>query len=322
MDREFLKERAYPWIHDVAVFIDNFSVEDESTGMRKLPLSSSPEIHDNSPQAWFSQTTNFDLGLIRFTLEKAAELAKELGLDDEAEQWEGRLALWPDLAFDESGLNFAPGHPYEASHRHFSHLVAWHPLGVVDVSMGDHEKQLINNTLQTLEEFGPDWWVGYSYSWFGNLYARAFDGEKAAQALRDFANCFCLPNSFHVNGDQTKSGMSRFQYRPFTLEGNFAFASGIQEMLLQSHTDVIRLFPAIPKGWSDISFSGFRTEGGYLVTAELANGELSEVLIKATVDGLLKISLGSSDKFIEKEMSKGDEIKLYLSDFKVSGIEK
>ena len=322
MDREFLKERAYPWIHDVAVFIDNFSVEDESTGMRKLPLSSSPEIHDNSPHAWFSQTTNFDLGLIRFTLEKAAELAKELGLDDEAEQWEGRLALWPDLAFDESGLNFAPGHPYEASHRHFSHLVAWHPLGVVDVSMGDHEKQLINNTLQTLEEFGPDWWVGYSYSWFGNLYARAFDGEKAAQALRDFANCFCLPNSFHVNGDQTKSGMSRFQYRPFTLEGNFAFAAGIQEMLLQSHTDVIRLFPAIPKGWSDISFSGFRTEGGYLVTAELANGELSEVLVKATVDGLLKISLGSSDKFIEKEMSKGDEIKLYLSDFKVSGIEK
>ena len=322
MDREFLKERAYPWIHDVAVFIDNFSVEDESTGMRKLPLSSSPEIHDNSPQAWFSQTTNFDLGLIRFTLEKAAELAKELGLDDEAEQWEGRLALWPDLAFDESGLNFAPGHPYEASHRHFSHLVAWHPLGVVDVSMGDHEKQLINNTLQTLEEFGPDWWVGYSYSWFGNLYARAFDGEKAAQALRDFANCFCLPNSFHVNGDQTKSGMSRFQYRPFTLEGNFAFASGIQEMLLQSHTDVIRIFPAIPKDWSDISFSSFRTEGGYLVSAELANGELSEVLIKATVDGLLKISLGSSDKFIEKEMSKGDEIKLYLSDFKVSGIEK
>ncbi|MBT4400430.1 MAG: hypothetical protein HOD37_13200 [Bacteroidetes bacterium] len=322
MDREFLKERAYPWIHDVAVFIDNFSVEDESTGMRKLPLSSSPEIHDNSPQAWFSQTTNFDLGLIRFTLEKAAELAKELGLDDEAEQWEGRLALWPDLAFDESGLNFAPGHPYEASHRHFSHLVAWHPLGVVDVSMGDHEKQLINNTLQTLEEFGPDWWVGYSYSWFGNLYARAFDGEKAAQALRDFANCFCLPNSFHVNGDQTKSGMSRFQYRPFTLEGNFAFASGIQEMLLQSHTDVIRIFPAIPKDWSDISFSSFRTEGGYLVSAELANGELSEVLIKATVDGLLKISLGSSDKFIEKEMSKGDKVKLYLSDFKVSGIEK
>jgi alpha-L-fucosidase 2 len=322
MDREFLKERAYPWIHDVAVFIDNFSVEDESTGMRKLPLSSSPEIHDNSPQAWFSQTTNFDLGLIRFTYEKAAELAKELGLDDEAQQWEEKLALWPDLAFDESGLNFAPGHPYEASHRHFSHLVAWHPLGIVDVSMGDREKQLINNTLQTLEEYGPDWWVGYSYSWFGNLYARAFDGEKAAQALRDFANCFCLPNSFHVNGDQTKSGMSRFQYRPFTLEGNFAFAAGIQEMLLQSHTDVIRLFPAIPKGWSDISFSGFRTEGGYLVTAELANGELSEVLVKATVDGLLKISLGSSDKFIEKEMSKGDKVKLYLSDFKVSGIEK
>ena len=107
-------------------------------------------------------------------------------------------------------------------------------------------RKIIRATLATLDRVGPDSWCGYSYSWLGNLKARAFDGEGAAAALRTFAACFCLPNSFHANGDQTKSGKSKFTYRPFTLEGNFAFAAGVQEMLLQSHTGIVHLFPAVP----------------------------------------------------------------------------
>lgn len=110
-----------------------------------------------------------------------------------------------------------------------------------------------------LEKYGSNWWTGYSFSWLGNLYARAFDGEKAANALRTFANCFCLPNSFHVNGNQSGTGKSKFTYRLFSLEGNFAFAAGIQEMLLQSHTGVIKIFPAIPKSWENVTFNQLRT---------------------------------------------------------------
>ncbi len=103
--------------------------------------------------------------------------------------------------------------------------MAIHPLGLLDYSQGEESQQIINATLKRMQEVGPDWWCGYSYSWFGNMKARAFDGEGAAQALKTFAECFCLPNTFHANGDQTNSGKSKFTYRPFTLEGNFAFAS-------------------------------------------------------------------------------------------------
>ncbi|MCD6346499.1 MAG: glycoside hydrolase N-terminal domain-containing protein [Bacteroidales bacterium] len=322
MDREFLKNRAYPWISEVATFLDNFSVKDEKSGLRKLPLSSSPEIHDNSADAWFQQTTNFDLGLIRFTFAKAAELAKELGYDSEAASWEAKLKEWPQLAYDESGLNFAPGQPYEESHRHFSHLMAWHPLGIMDVANGDDEKEVIDHTLRNLEKYGPGLWTGYSYSWLGNLYARAFEGDNAAQALRDFATCFCLPNSFHVNGDQSKSGKSRFQYRPFTLEGNFAFASGIQEMLLQSHTGIVRVFPAIPGSWKDVSFEGLRAEGAFVISAQLIDGEVDHVSVEATVDGVLQIAIGPYGEALKRNMKKGEKIVLYLSDFSLSGMVK
>jgi len=288
-DEKFLRDKAYPWISDVAIYLDEISVKDEN-GVRKLPISSSPEINDNSIHAWFPQTTNFDLAFIRWTFEKAAELADELGKKEEAAKWKSILSQWPPFALDEQGgMVFAPGHPYVESHRHFSHLVGWHPLGVIDWSKGEKDREIIKSTLINLEQRGPDWWCGYSWSWLGNLYARAFMGDKAAQSLRIFSQNFCLPNSFHVNGEQHDKGFSKMKYRPFTLEGNFAFAAGVQEMLIQSHTGVIHIFPAIPADWKDLSFSTLRAAGAFLVSAEQKNGKVTRVEIISEKGGVCQL---------------------------------
>jgi alpha-L-fucosidase 2 len=289
MDRDFLEQRAYPWLKEVAVYLDNQSVR-AGDGKRKLPMSSSPEIYNNRREAWFADLTNFDLALIRWTYRTAAELAAELGLQEEAATWQQILSEWPDLAVDpETGLMFAPGFPYNESHRHFSHQMAYHPLGLIDIHNGEAEKAIILNTLKNLEVQGTLEWTGYSFSWQGNLYARALQGEKAARALRLFAECFCLKNSFHVNGDQCKAGHSNFTYRPFTLEGNFAFASGIQEMLLQSHTGIIRIFPAIPAGWEDAGFENLRARGAFLVSATMEGGKVTECVIHSEKGGTFKM---------------------------------
>jgi len=288
-DERFMRERAYPWIRDVAVFLDAISVKD-SNGMRRLPLSSSPEIHDNSINAWFTQTTNYDLAFIRWTFGKAGELAELLKKEEEAREWNSILQEWPEFALDSAGgFAFAPGHPYTETHRHFSHLVAWHPLGIVDWSNGDKDQEIIRASLSNLERTGPDWWCGYSYSWLGNLYARANMGEKAAEILRIFSENFCLPNSFHVNGEQHNKGYSKFKYRPFTLEGNFACAAAIQEMLIQSHTGVIRIFPAIPSVWEEAAFKTLRTEGPFLVSAKQKNGNVEKIEILSEKGGTCKL---------------------------------
>jgi alpha-L-fucosidase 2 len=289
MDREFLEKEAYPWIKDVAEFLDKLSITD-SNGFRRLPLSSSPEIFDNSRKAWFSDISNFDLGLVRWTFEKAAELAGELGKSDEALKWNNILSQWPQYDIDpESGFTYVRGMPYNQTHRHFSHLIAFHPLGLVDWSKGEKDQQIIRSTIATLDKIGPDWWCGYSYSWLGNIKARAFDGKGAAEALRIFATDFCLPNSFHVNGDQSGTGKSKFTYRPFTLEGNFACAAGIQEMLIQSHTGIIRIFPAIPEEWKEVSFNKLRTEGAFLISARMEKGDINKVIILSEKGGVLKV---------------------------------
>lgn len=305
-DREFLKDRAYPFLKDVAIFLEQISVVDAG-GVRKLAMSSSPEIFDNSINAWFKDMTNYDLALMHFAFSAASELAAEMNLPEESAHWKEIGSQLPNYDLDKDGaLTFAKGFPYDESHRHFSHAMAIHPLGLLDWSQGEKSQQIIQATLKKLKDYGPDYWTGYSYSWFGNMKARAFDGEGAAEELRTFAECFCLRNTFHVNGDQTKSGKSKFTYRPFTLEGNFAFASGIQEMLLQSHTGIVRVFPAIPAGWSDVSFDNLRAMGAFVISAEKKAGKIVKLRVYPEQGGTLRIAFPAGCSKVSVTGNEGD----------------
>jgi alpha-L-fucosidase 2 len=132
-------------------------------------------------------------------------------------------------------------------------------------------------------------WVGYSFSWQANMYARMGQGQKAAETLRKFASCFVLPNGFHVNGDQCEGKLSSFRYRPFTLEGNFAFASAVQEMLLQSHNGMIEVFPSIPETWKNVTFTKLRAEGAFVISAKREGGKVKTVTILSERGGDLKL---------------------------------
>ena len=281
-DKEFLETRAYPWLEACAVFLEAITSERDADGQRALPLSSSPEINDNRPEAWFPSITNYDNALIRWTFEKTAELADALNKPDAAQRWRDALAEMPPLALAEDGaLLVAEGHPLEGSHRHFSHLMAIHPLGLIDRSQGPDQARIVAATFDELQRLGTDWWTGYSFSWLASVAARAGDGDAAADALELFARAFVLRNSFHCNGDQTGEGHSKFTYRPFTLEGNFAYAAGLNEMLLQSHTDVIEVFPAIPDDWRDVSFTNLRAVGAFLVSARRKDGAVVLLVIES-----------------------------------------
>ena len=289
MDREFLRTRGYPWLRETARFLEHLTVKD-SKGLRKLPLSSSPEIRDNDVSAWFTQTTNYDLALMKFVFGAASEMAEELELGGESAHWRRLGGKFPEYALSgKQELMFAPTLAYNESHRHFSNAMAIYPLGLIRWEDGPRSQEIIRNTLARFDSVGPAAWCGYSYAWLACLKARGKDGKGAAGALSIFARAFCTTNSFHVNGDQTKSGYSGFTYRPFTLEGNFAFASGLQEMLLQSYAGFIEVFPAVPDGWKDVSFSTLRAEGAFLVGARKEGGIVREVRVDSEMGGEAKL---------------------------------
>jgi alpha-L-fucosidase 2 len=288
MDKNFLQTEAYPYLHEVSVFLENISYMEN--GKRKLPLSSSPEYNDNDMSAWFLNTTNYDLSLMKFAFNAAAECAIAMNKKDEALHWEKINGELPALNVDETGLTIAPGFPRKVSHRHHSNLMSIYPLGLLNVNNA-HDKMIIDSSLRWMEKTGTDEWCGYSFSWAASLYARAKQGDSAAKELKIFSSNFCSPNSFHLNGDQKGGQYSKFTYHPFTLEGNLAFAQALNEMLLQSYSGIIEIFPAVPASWKDISFNNLRAEGAFIISAKRSNGQTEEIKIIAEQGGELLLKL-------------------------------
>jgi hypothetical protein len=271
-----LRELTFDWVHQKVMKSEYGPVQE---------LGDAP--YDKIPYPTKIQAAGLNFNTENFgSIEDARLYLKS----KEQQRWEKRMNELPDFSIDsETGLLVAPGEPLLSSHRHFSHLMAIHPLGLMDPSQGDEQREIIETSLEHLEEIGSGAWVGYSFSWLANLYARTGNGEKVEEASQIFASNFVSPNSFHLNGDQKGGDYSNFTYRPFTLEGNFAFAAGLQEMLLQSHGDTIEIFPAIPNDWSDVRFENLRAQGAFIVSESKMDGQVEEVQIHSEKRGNLKL---------------------------------
>ncbi len=288
MDAGLLKEKVYPYLHETATFLEN--ITRMQNGKRMLPLSSSPEYHDNSIRAWFRNWTNYDLSLSHFLFKAAAEVSDAMGKPTEAKHWLAVKESLPALDVNETGLTVAPGENLTGSHRHFSQYMSVYPLALLNVRKPE-DKTIMLNSLRQIEKKGTRAWVGYSFAWMASLYARANEADSALRYLQIFASNFCSVNSFHLNGDQRGGQYSGFTYRPFTLEGNFAFAQGVHELLLQTRDGVVEVFPAVPKNWKDVSFRSLRAEGAFLIDARKENGVPVQVRIKAEKAGVLRMQL-------------------------------
>lgn len=324
LDEAFLRDTAYPWCAEIGTALVSI-LKPDAGGKLKLPLSSSPEIHDNSARAWLAPNSNYDLALMRWLYAALAEMAEAAHEDAEATTWRATLAKLDSVDLDESGsLTFARGEPYAESHRHFSHAVAIHPLGLFSIEGDENERRIVNATLDRILSEGTSAWCGYSFSWMSCMLARAGRAEDALAYLEKYVQGFILRNGFHCNGDQSGTGLSSFTYRPFTLEGNFLGMQAVHEMLLQSWGGLVRVFPAVSQKWRDVSFENLRAEGGYRVTAERKDGRTVRVGVAAERSGKLRIqdpfdrgcSVGwrgaqdvrSKDGIYEMTILKGDSV--------------
>ncbi|MBN1589411.1 MAG: hypothetical protein JW888_07845 [Pirellulales bacterium] len=68
----------------------------------------------------------------------------------------------------------------------------------------------------------------------------------------------------------------------------FAAAMCVSELLLQSVGDVIRVFPARPKDKS-ARFTDLRAQGGFLVSAECKESQVTRLRIRSTVGGPCRV---------------------------------
>jgi alpha-L-fucosidase 2 len=297
MDPVFLKDRAYPFSKEVGTFMMTV-LRPGADGILRLPLSSSPEIHDNGAKAWLVPNSNFDIACLRMLFLSLSEMARASGAAADAKRWADAADRLGPLHVTPAGvLRLDAREDLSESHRHLSNLMAIHPFNLMTVAGSDQDRRTIAASLKQWDALGTRGWAGYSFSWMACLRARTGDAETAWKHLDIFLRAFILRNGFHVNGDQTKAGYSSMTNRPFTLEGNFLAAQAVHEMLLQSwsptpgvlDSEVIRVFPAVPREWTDASFDDLRAEGGHRVSARRVKGATVWVRVTAGRDAVVRI---------------------------------
>lgn len=279
-DEQFFASRAYPMFYEQGQAILGLLREGED-GYLYLPLSSSPEMHDDTRKSFCEPISNFDLALLRYLFRTLAEYARKKGISPH--EYEDVLSRLRPYFQGKDGAYWIDGREnFPASHRHFSHLFMIAPLGEVDGGSPEGEKA-IRASLRRIERFGTSMWVGYSFPWEAILALKGHEPELAYRRLGEFLSAFVGRNGFHLNGDFKKKGYSTFTYRPFTLEGNFAYQRAIQEMLLLEEGGCLSLFRGIPEKWKDekLSFRGLRVKGGCLISASYDKGKVTSLSAKA-----------------------------------------
>ncbi len=106
-------------------------------------------------------------------------------------------------------------------------------------------------------------------------------------------------------------------------------ARSLEDMLIQSWGDCIRIFQAVPDEWKELVFSDLRTEGAFLVSASRKEGTTQWVNIKSlagepcrimsSIQGEISIVKNgqtikqnvNKDEIIEIELKKGEEAVIY-----------
>ncbi len=288
-DEKFLRTRCYPFMKDIGIAF--LSILKEKDGKLYLPLSTSPEIYDNTRAAYLEPNTNFDLALLRYLYKTLIKYAKQLNKPIDQEKFEKIYDKLDDLhVSDDKVLMLDKNQKLTVTHRHLSHIMGIYPLHLINYDT-EENKEIYQATILELERLGMGRWCGFTYTMMAQLYAMALMGNAAYEKVWQFARVVVAGNGFHLNSDYKRYGYTGGHGRPFTMEGSYAFCDSIHEMLMQDHMGYLHLFPATPIDWEEkeIGFTNLRTVGGVLVSARTKDNKIYGVKFTTKKDRSIKL---------------------------------
>jgi alpha-L-fucosidase 2 len=288
LDKEFLREVAYPILRDVALFYTDFVMRDSKSGKWTIaPVVHFEARHRPAFEPFFFWGTNslWAQAFFRMGFRDATRAARVLGVDEPYQrEWQEKLAnltpppasqdgywlnwenhqVWKPRAMDE-------GHDGTGN----AHLLATvFPAELVSRFHGPVEWR--KQAQATLEYYGKE----IAPVWCGGIgpcqLLRLGEVDEAFRGAR-------WSESSPKNGAVVSHPLAYFQ-----VDHAPGMCRVLADMLVLGLDGTIYLFAGIPKKES-ARFLSLRAPGGFLITAEKRTTTPDYILIKPTADAKLKL---------------------------------
>lgn len=322
LDTKILEELAWPLLkgafNGFHAMVERMATPDCKERW-SLPVSVSPEYNGAGMDAW-GRDASFQLAAFHRVAEALGEAATLLGRPADSRWAEAMVKLPPYTTWiphDKAGapqptqarIALWEGQDLAVSHRHHSHLASIYPFASIDPFAPEH-RNVVSASIQHWNATGSGMWTGWCVPWASILCARLGLADAALLWLKFWKQNFTnvghgtLHNADFSGGTAWADGaLSNPDFRRnadfarheiMQMDAGMGAVMAILELLVQCRRDGIHLLPAIPKRWLSFKFDGVRTEGAFLVGADVCEGRVAEVRIHAEKGGRIRLfhSLG------------------------------
>ena len=274
-DKEYALKNYYDFILNVAAFWEDYLVKEKGRYVIKGDAAHEIPYYRGKKFRYithFGQVNTINainsLGLVKLLFNAVYDMAKELGLNSE------KYALWEDIienlsdfpTFIKKGKKCFRYSKFGIRWRDDNTVGLQHIYPASQIGLSSDEKllKIAKNTYfindRRLDDNGSN-----SYLPAGARIG--VDPDFLIEGIRQNIKEFALPNRL-------------FRHHGGGIEHLTTIPATINEMLMQSHQGVIRLFPCWNKN-DDAKFTNLRADGAFLVSAELENKKVNSLKIKS-----------------------------------------
>ncbi|MGN0906775.1 MAG: glycosyl hydrolase family 95 catalytic domain-containing protein [Bullifex sp.] len=299
-DMGYLKDQAYPFIKEAAVFYEDYLVTDSEGNVLIMPSQSPENRYEGCGYFPVSMCINsaMDKQICRDTLTIAVKASEILGLDTkEAEKWKALLEGIPECGIGSDGrlLEWDSDDKVEIEkgHRHVSHLYGVYPSSQFTPERDTDKYNAARKSLDyRLAHDGG--YTGWSLAWGACLFARFLDGDSVAgnieRLIANLASGSLLdlhPDFFPQKERPLKGKDDPFLFgapknmteKVFQIDGNLGAVAAVIESLIQCRDDVIYLLPARASSWKSGSIGPIRLDDGNSVSFSFTDNRIDNLSI-------------------------------------------
>jgi len=269
-DKKFLKDRALPFMKETAMFYENF-LKVEGGQYEAVPSYSPNTTPANfvvagEEEMAVARNATIDFAICKELLKNLIEGSEETGSNkSDIPKWKDMLTKIPNYQTNTDNTIREYGDAKYSDNPLSTSTALFYPCfpGTEYETLTPELKKSFDTTLKQKYVSAHTEFTSQDLMRYANIFARMGESEQALNAISSAVRGMAMNNLVFAETDWRGVGSGKMDiWAQYTLEPNMGLTSAVQEMLVQSTGNTIKILPALPNSLAKGEIEGFSTRSG------------------------------------------------------------